>query len=280
MATYAIGDLQGCQKEFSALLKKIKFSKKDELWLVGDLVNRGPDSLQVLRRIMAMGTQAKVVLGNHDLHFLAILFGGHQPNRNDTFTELLTAPDAEKLGHWLRTQPLLYRDRTLGYLMVHAGLPAQWTTKQASGYAAEVHQVLAGPAKAKGANKLGYRDYLRDLYGNEPPGWDDQLQGMQRLRVITNYFTRMRLVDAAGNLNFSHKGSLADRPKGLYPWFEMPLARPRKQRILFGHWAALEGETSADNCIALDTGCVWGRGLTAFCLETGKRYFEAARDVA
>lgn len=263
MATYAIGDIQGCDRELAALLDKIGFSGGDELWLAGDLINRGPDSLSVLRRLFGMADQCRIVLGNHDLHFLAILFGGHSPGRSDTLDELLQADDVYELGYWLRQQRLLYISDHKQHVLVHAGIPPSWSNAEALAYAAEVEQVMQG----RGA--IAYTDFFRQMYGNEPAAWKSSLQGMSRLRAITNYLTRMRLVDADGVMDFAHKGALSGKPSGLQPWYQTPVAR-QPERILFGHWAALEGETGSANAIALDTGCVWGRVLTAYCLETGE----------
>ena len=272
MATYAIGDLQGCAAEFELLLERVDFGSGDELWLLGDLVNRGPDSLGVIRRVMAMREQCRIVLGNHDLHYLAIVFGGHSPGRSDTFDEMLSAADAEEIGHWLRGCKMLHRDTAKGYVMTHAGLPHIWNIDQAQSLANEVEAVLAGEHP-----KVSYEKFFREMYGNEPDRWDDGLKGMPRLRSITNYLTRMRLIDERGTLDFAHKGVLADAPPGWRPWFELvePAAYPEK--LLFGHWAALDGHTGRDHVIGLDTGCVWGRELTALHLETGRKISVKAR---
>ena len=262
MSTYAIGDIQGCDREFAALLEKINFGGDDELWIAGDLINRGPDSLGVLRRIYGMSDQCRIVLGNHDLHFLAILFGGHSPNRADTLDELLAADDVEELGHWLRRQPLLHVSVEKRHALVHAGIPPMWSYNQALDYAAEVERVM------QGNGELGYVEFFRQMYGNKPACWSPELHGMDRLRVITNFFTRMRLLDDSQQMDFSHKGSLDDAPESLRPWYRIAIER-QPSKILFGHWAALEGYTGIANAIALDTGCVWGRTLTAYRLETG-----------
>ena len=271
MATYAFGDLQGCLREFDALLERVAFGAQDELWLVGDLINRGPDSLGTLRRVYKLRKQCRIVLGNHDLHFLAIYFGGHNPGRSDTFNQLLAAPDVDKLAHWLRVQPLLHRDRKQGHVMVHAGIPHIWSIKQAYKLAGEVHRVLRGQNP-----QIGYKKFFRAMYGNQPDLWNERLTGLDRVRLITNYLTRLRLVRPDGRMDFQYKGALDDAPPGLLPWYEPRRCKPYKGRILFGHWAALDGETSNKNVIALDTGCVWGRNLTAMCLETGERYVQKA----
>ena len=259
MTTYAVGDIQGCYAELCELLAALAFADDDCLWVVGDLVNRGPESLAVLRLLYSMRGQLRVVLGNHDLHLLAIAYGGHQPNRGDTFTAVLAAPDCDELLDWLRQQSLLVQDPALGWVMTHAGVPHIWSLAQARCYAAEVEQVL---------RKGDYHGYFRDLYGNRPDRWQPELQGMDRLRLITNYFTRMRLLHDDGTLEFSYKGALADAPSGWLPWYR--LRAPGVQRLVFGHWAALEGVTGRDDIVALDTGCVWGRTLTALNLLTGE----------
>lgn len=262
MATYAIGDIQGCDEEFAALLAKLAFDEgRDRLWLLGDLVNRGPASLAVMRRVMTLEHCVLTVLGNHDLHFLAIWFGGHRPNAADTFDDLLAAPEAGKIAHWLRRQPFFHQDKALGYGMVHAGIPPGWTFAQAAAASDELTAVLQGP---------GYAEYFRRLYGNRPERLTEDLTGMDRRRILTNCLTRMRLLEADGRLNFRHKGRLEDAPPGCRPWFDLAAAGLRGERLLFGHWAALDGHTGHGHIIALDTGCVWGRRLTALCLETGE----------
>jgi|TARA_B110000977_G_scaffold191406_1_gene263501 bis(5'-nucleosyl)-tetraphosphatase (symmetrical) len=272
MATYAIGDIQGCLRQFDALLEKLNFSALDELWLAGDLINRGPESLQLLRRVKALSSQCEIVLGNHDLHFLAILFGGHKAGAKDTFADLLQAPDVYEIGHWLRKQKLAHQDN--GHIMVHAGIPGFWASAQAFAYAEEVEAVIG---QAEGitlaAGEVSYKEFFSKMYGNEPPRWDESLNGMDRLRIITNYFTRMRYVDAACTMNFAEKGGIENAPVGFMPWFEQApeqKGQERAETILFGHWASLNGVTHSAKHIALDTGCVWGRFLTAYCLETGE----------
>ncbi|MGD8415581.1 MAG: symmetrical bis(5'-nucleosyl)-tetraphosphatase [Pseudomonadales bacterium] len=269
MATFAIGDIQGCYEEFTMLLDALDFrTDRDHIWLVGDLINRGPDNVGVVRRVMQMGDAAITVLGNHDLHFLAIHRGGHTPNRADTLQDLLDWKNVDEASDWFRHRLMLHRDKALGYVMTHAGLPHIWTLKQASELAREVEEVIRGP---------GCEHFFREMYGNEPNLWSPDLEGMPRWRVITNYLTRMRLVDQNGAMDFSHKGALQDAPGGLLPWFDLVARKPPKQKILFGHWAALEGNTGHDDIIALDTGCVWGRSLTALRLEDGA--FFAAESV-
>jgi bis(5'-nucleosyl)-tetraphosphatase (symmetrical) len=259
MATWAVGDLQGCSVEFDALLRAVQFRPdRDRLWLVGDLVNRGPDSLGVMQRVMALPRHAlTTVLGNHDLHLLAIVHGGHSPTRTDTFQDLLDAPELERVCAWLREQPLFVRDPVLGFAMAHAGVLPTWTFEQAERLAGEVSGAIRG---------AGYEQFFRDMYGNEPALWSDQLVGMDRLRIITNVFTRMRMIDAQSRLDFAHKGTPTTAAPGLRPWFD---AAPRRGPLLFGHWAALGRSTGREDIIALDTGCVWGRELSAYCLESG-----------
>lgn len=269
MATYAVGDIQGCYEEFTALLDRIDFrSDRDRLWLVGDLINRGSDNLAVLKRVMSFGDAAVTVLGNHDLHFLAVHRGGHSMNRADTFSDVLGSKKVDDISDWYRQQLFLHRDKPLGYVMAHAGIPHLWTIKQAEKLARELEEVVRGPR---------CENYFKEMYGNEPNCWREDWEGMKRWRVITNYFTRMRLLDRDGCLDFSHKGALIDAPAHLLPWFEFPRQKPVKPIILFGHWAALEGQTGHDRIINLDTGCVWGRRLTALCLDDGVVHSVKAR---
>ena len=254
MSTYVIGDVQGCFAQLEALLGNVRYRRgKDRLWFVGDLINRGPDSLATLRFVRKLGERAVTVLGNHDLHFLAIVFGDHPTRSSDTLDELLGAPDCLKLAHWLRGLPLLHKGR--GVVMTHAGIPHIWSLKQARKRASEVEAVLGGDR---------YRKFFRAMYGNEPAAWSKSLEGIARQRVIVNYFTRMRFVNAAGELELMHKGPSQDAPRGFRPWFEFPphIRRP----IVFGHWASLHG-VHRKRAIGVDTGCVWGRSLTALRLE-------------
>lgn len=262
MPTYAIGDIQGCWSEFSALLELLRFDPaRDRLWLVGDLVNRGPQSLEVLRFAERLGDACRLVLGNHDLHLLATWFGGRAARRSDTFSDVLTAPDAGELCEWLRRQPLLVVDQELGFAMTHAGIPHIWDLEQARARASEVEQILRGGDAA---------EFFAAMYGNEPDLWREQLDGVARYRVITNYLTRMRLVDEAGRLDLESKEGPADAAPGWHPWYELRQSRPLGVNLLFGHWAALEGLTDRDGIVGLDTGCVWGGPLTALCLESGE----------
>ncbi len=262
MSTYAIGDLQGCYNEFQALLEKINFDRHtDRLWLLGDLVNRGPDNLGIVRQLRELGDAAVCILGNHDLHFLAVATGQHKTMRADTLEDLLAAPELDDLIEWMRHLPLLYRDTDLGFTMVHAGLPPCWDVDTCFARAAEVEQTLQGD---------DYTTFLTSMYGNFPSSWDNRLEGMDRLRLITNYFTRLRYCKADGTLELQHKTDIA--PDGFAPWFEHLQPHHACTKILFGHWAAIMGQCSAPDCFALDTGCVWGRSLTAMRLEDCQRY--------
>lgn len=259
MATYAIGDIQGCFNAFTCVLDKAEFNpSQDYLWVAGDLVNRGPDSLSTLRYIKSLGDHAKVVLGNHDLHMLAVAYGIKPPHRKDTLDDVINAPDAEELFDWLRQQPLLYHCRERNYTMMHAGLAPQWSLDQALNLSREVESALQGP---------DFKDFLSNMYGDEPDHWSDDLSGWTRLRVITNHLTRMRLCDANGHLDLKHKHGLEDIRSGFKPWFAHSHRKTRNTQILFGHWAALEGESNEDHVYALDTACVWGGRLTMMRLE-------------
>lgn len=257
MTTYAIGDIQGCYHAFQALLAKLKFDPKtDRLWLVGDLINRGNGSLEVLRWCYQNQSSLRVVLGNHDLHALAVAHGLAPPHKSDTLDALLEATDHDDLFNWLRHQHLIYQEG--GYLMIHAGLLPQWTVEQAVLYGAEVEAVLKGP---------DYYDFLMNMYGNLPNSWSENLLGMERLRVITNAMTRLRVCTAQGAMEFSFKGELPDVPTGLMPWFDVPDRATQDAQVIFGHWSAL-GLQQRDNVYALDTGCLWGGQLTAMDLAT------------
>ncbi|HEY8354706.1 MAG TPA: symmetrical bis(5'-nucleosyl)-tetraphosphatase [Methylophilaceae bacterium] len=256
MATYAIGDIQGCFHSFQALLKKIGFRpEQDRLWLVGDIINRGSGSLETLRWVYEHQDSMDVVLGNHDLHTLAVAAGYVPQHELDTLQPLLDAPDADRLLHWLRHQPLVHRDQ--GYLMVHAGLLPQWSADDAVRLASEVEAALRGDR---------YLDYLAQMYGNQPARWSEDLQGMDRLRLITNAMTRIRTCTLDGELNLKFSGELEDIPAGYVAWFDAPHRRSADSAILFGHWSAL-GLQLRPNLCALDTGCLWGGCLTAMRLQ-------------
>jgi bis(5'-nucleosyl)-tetraphosphatase (symmetrical) len=270
MATYAIGDIQGCFTSFTHLLEQVGFNAtRDRLWLVGDLINRGPDSLAVLRWAKSHASSLEMVLGNHDLHALAVAEGFVEAHRYDTLGPLLSAPDGPELLDWLRGRHMAYAEGD--YLMVHAGVLPQWELTQALSLAAEVEAVLRGD---------DYRGFFQHMYGNHPNHWEDGLHGMSRLRVITNALTRLRVCSPEGAMDFRFKGELPDIPEGLIPWFDLPLRRSTETTILFGHWSAL-GLMVRDNLIALDTGCLWGGQLTALRLED-RRVFQvpcASEDV-
>ncbi len=258
MALYAIGDVQGCDAELGALLTALHFrADRDQLWFVGDLVNRGPDSLAVLRRIRALGAAATVTLGNHDLHLLAVAAGFARIRSDDTLNEILAAPDRDALLEWLAGRPLLHEEGALNLVMVHAGLAPQWDLQLARQCAREFEAALQrDPAKL-----------FERLYGDQPDRWDDVRDGEQRLRFIANCFTRLRYVDADGRLALRVKGSpKKSQTASLIPWFEAREARWRGSRIVFGHWSTLGFFRNAD-VIGLDTGCVWGSTLTALRLD-------------
>lgn len=264
-STYLVGDIQGCFESLKALLDAVGFGDADRLWCVGDLVNRGPDSLGVLRFAHGLGERFTCVLGNHDLHFLAMVYGGHPHRATDTMERLLDAPDCAELADWLRHRPLLIEGGD--WVAVHAGIPHIWTKGMARDNAREVEAVLRGP---------GHGKFFRAMYGNEPALWCDDLDGMDRHRAIVNYLTRMRLVDAEGRLEFGHKGTLDDLPPGYAPWFSY--ASEIASTLYFGHWAALDGATGQSRIIGLDTGCVWGRTMTAVRLEDGATFSVAAAE--
>jgi bis(5'-nucleosyl)-tetraphosphatase (symmetrical) len=264
MATYAIGDVQGCHDALQRLLGEIGFSPaRDTLWFVGDLVNRGTQSAAVLRFVRALGERAIVVHGNHDLHALALLAGKAKRRADDTLEDLAAAPDRELLLDWLRRRPLLHVEGE--YAMVHAGLLPAWTLEQAGALAAEVEAALQGP------------DYLvlyPALYGARPAAWSDALAGYERLRVIVNAMTRMRFCTPEGAMDFSVKGEVEKALPGYLPWFEVPARKSRGVPIVCGHWSAL-GLRITPDLLALDTGCVWGGRLTAVRLED-RRVFQTA----
>jgi len=270
MATWAVGDVQGCKKPLKRLLKKVGFSwDRDILWCAGDLINRGPNCLKTLRYLYKHRDNLRMVLGNHDLHLMAIAAGAKQLGRQDTLEPILLAEDREQLITWLHQQPLIYQEH--GFTMVHAGIPPQWTVDEAAARAREVEAVLQSP---------DCTTFLQHMYGNEPASWSDDLEGMERLRLITNYFTRMRYCADDGRLDLESKGPLSDpggpaaQNKELDAWFNHPHRKTAYDRIIFGHWASLQGKTSSANAIGLDTGCVWGNAMTLFCLETGERVSE------
>ena len=256
MSVYAIGDLQGCLQQTKSLLKKIRVADPEARWLfVGDLVNRGPSSLQTLRHVRALGDRATVVLGNHDLHLLAAAHGIRRLRADDSLAEIVQAPDCAELLDWLRRQPLAHREGD--HLLVHAGVLPQWHADQVLALAREVETVLQGP---------DWVDFLREMYGNQPAKWDDALTGTDRLRCIINALTRLRYCTADGEMEFDTASGPGTAPAGYVPWFDVPGRRTESVTVVFGHWSTL-GLILRPNLIALDTGCVWGGKLTAVKLD-------------
>ena len=265
MSVYAVGDLQGCLQPLQCLLKEVAFDPaKDRLWLVGDLVNRGPQSLATLRFLYAMRDSLICVLGNHDLHLLAVAHNRERLKKADTLQEILDAPDRDELLNWLRQQPLLHYDAERDTLLVHAGIPPQWTLNKALKRAAEVQDALRDDTRLP--------LFLEGMYGNQPARWDKGLRGIERLRVITNYLTRMRFCSADGSLDLKSKEGLDSAPAGFAPWFSYANRKTRKHKIIFGHWAALEGRCNEANLFALDSGCVWGGAMTLLNLDSGAKH--------
>ena len=259
MATYAVGDIQGCFDSFRRLLDLVRFDPaRDRLWLVGDLVNRGPHSLETLRFVKGLGEAAITVLGNHDLH-LVMLAEGHSKKRDDdTLDAILAAPDRAELLDWLRQRPMMHVEN--GHALVHAGLLPQWTVARARKLAGEVEAALRAE---------NYREFLANMWGSEPPCWRKDLSGWPRLRVIVNAMTRMRFCSAEGVMEFKAKGEATDPPKGYLPWFAVPGRRSADHVLVTGHWSAL-GLKIEPNLLALDSGCLWGRHLTAVSLPERK----------
>ncbi|MCA1858021.1 symmetrical bis(5'-nucleosyl)-tetraphosphatase [Massilia oculi] len=266
MRTYAIGDLQGCAHEARLLIERIADdalqhgAEAPRILFVGDLINRGPDSLSALRRMKALSEadpgRIEALLGNHDLHLIAVAAGAQRASRSDTLEEILAAPDRDDLVAWLRQRPLaMFVD---AHLLVHAGVAPQWDAAQTMALAHEVESALRGP---------DWIDFLREMYGNEPDRWDEGLRGSARLRCIVNALTRMRLCAPDGRMDFLHKES-GQGPQGsdLLPWFDLPQRRTRDVTVVFGHWSAL-GLVLRPNLVGLDSGCVWGGKLTAVCLD-------------
>lgn len=258
MAVYAIGDVQGCLRELQQLLAYLHFDPaRDRLWFAGDLVNRGPHSLEVLRFVRDLGDSALTVLGNHDLHLLAAADDPARIKARDTLHPIFDAPDRDELLDWLRRRPLLHHDAELGYTLVHAGLPPQWDLGQAQACAREVGTVLRSDTHA---------DYFAHMYGDGPDIWSDDLRGWERLRFITNALTRLRYCAVDGRLALGYKGAPGSQPEGLLPWFDVPRRRSRDLNILFGHWSTL-GPRNDPGIYPLDSGCLWGGQLTALRLD-------------
>lgn len=275
MATYAIGDIQGCFDELIRLLDRIDFdASHDQLWFVGDLVNRGPKSLAVMEFVRDLGDTAIVVLGNHDLHLLACAYvDKYSCGSNDTFQDVLDSRQVDELSTWLRHRPLIHRDNELGYTMVHAGIPPQWTPLEAAAYAAEVETVLRGE---------NYLEFFAHMYGNAPDSWNDDLTGWERVRLVTNFFTRLRYYANDGRMDFKYKGPVGTQPEDLTPWYELYRFPDESDAIVFGHWSALhlsENEMRKKRIFALDTGAVWGGTLTAMRLDDG-HFFSVPSNVA
>ena len=258
MALYCIGDLQGCNAPFQRLLEKFDFSpSRDTLYLLGDLVNRGPDSLGTLRGLMALGNAAQCLLGNHDLHLLALWQGVRPPGRHDTVKDILQAPDRDELLDWLRHRAMAMHRH--GWLMVHAGVLPQWSAAQTLTLAGEVEQALRGP---------DLKGFLSAMYGNTPCQWSDKLQGADRLRVIVNALTRLRFCTPQGAMEFGSNEGAGSAPEGYLPWFEVPERATQDTLVTFGHWSTLVADAHRhaglrNNTLPLDTGCVWGGCLTA-----------------
>lgn len=264
MVDYAIGDLQGCYGPLQRLLEAIHFNDRlDRLWFVGDLVGRGPEPLAILRFIKNLIVTPRITLGNHDLHLIARLFDSKaQAYSDDRLDEILLAPDAQELGHWLRRQSMIYYDVALNVVMCHAGIAPAWDLTTAVALAKELETVLSGE---------NFREFLSLMYGNEPNYWSVKLRGSDRLRVICNYFTRMRFCDGEGHLVLNYKGTIDKAPANLYPWYLAPKRHEIEADIVFGHWAALQGKCTHPRIHALDMGCLWGGSLTALRLEDKQR---------
>ncbi len=267
MTDYAIGDIQGCYEPLMRLLQRIHFDPhQDRLWFVGDLVNRGPDSLKVLRFIQALPLPPRITLGNHDLHLLCQIFLPNQsPNPDDTLDAILDAPDKHAIGHWLRKQPLLYHDTTLNCVMTHAGISPTWTLTQAKSYAKQLEAELAHE------NAQHCFNFLTHMYGNTPTHLSDNLDHISKLRVICNTFTRMRFCNAQGDLTLKLKTHPQKAPADYYPWYALPTRKAIPADLIFGHWAALQGVCPTPHIHAIDTGCVWGGPLTALRLQDKQR---------
>lgn len=262
MAIYAIGDVQGCHEELLRLVDQLNFDPtEDQLWFTGDLVNRGPKSLETLRTIKALGDAAISVLGNHDLHLLAVAEGISRTKHRDTFGDILSAPDRDELLGWLRALPLLHHQA--GFYLIHAGLPPQWSPEEAAKLAPEVEAVL---------RSSNYSDFLWHMYGNEPQLWRSDLEGFDRLRFITNCLTRLRFCTSDGRINLVQKGSPKASGKDLIPWFAHPDRPPSDDWVVYGHWSTL-GFHQSHHTICIDTGCLWGGSLTAIRLDQSLKRF-------
>lgn len=267
MVSYVVGDIQGCLQPLQQLLEKVRFDPAaDRLICAGDLVNRGPQSLQTLRFLVSLGDSALAVLGNHDLHLLAIYYGQRPIKKDDSLDALLAAPDCEMLCQWLKNRPVLIENEEAGYLVTHAGIPHIWDRQTARQCAAELEAVLRGD---------GAENYFRFMAGNKPAQWHDELVGMDKLRIITNYFTRMRIINQNGRLELNYKGGLEAVPSPYFPWFNKRHASWQNDSFFFGHWSALAGQCPQTDVYALDTGCIWGGCLRLHCIESGEIFDQA-----
>jgi bis(5'-nucleosyl)-tetraphosphatase (symmetrical) len=263
MAVYAVGDIQGCYGPLCRVLAQVSFdAQRDQLWLVGDLVNRGPQSLEVLRFVRSLGESARLVLGNHEVHLLAVAAGVRRLRSGDTLGPILDAPDRQQLLDWLVRQPLMIEDPTLGYVMVHAGIPPHWELAEARERAREAERLLLEGDLAS----------LAGAVAKEPTHWSADMEPALRARMILAYFTRMRVCTAEGRLDLAFKGEAEEAPAGFLPWFAHPGRKTRDARVIFGHWAALLGRAQAPNVFALDTGCSWGHSLTLMRLGDERRF--------
>jgi bis(5'-nucleosyl)-tetraphosphatase (symmetrical) len=259
VAVYAIGDIQGCYDELQALLEQLAFNPaQDRLWFVGDLVNRGPKSLETLRYVRELGDAAVTVLGNHDLHLIAVAHGREPKHDDHTLDAILAAPDRDELVSWLCQRPMLHHDAALGFTLLHAGLPPQWDLALAQACASEVEAMLRGPQLP---------EFLAHMYGNRPRQWSAELAGFDRLRFIVNCFTRLRYCDKDGRLDLTSKGAPGSQPSGHLPWFSVPGRASRDLNIVFGHWSTL-GECDDPGVYPIDSGCLWGGALTALRIDT------------
>ena len=259
MTHYAVGDIQGCYQELRDGLDALEFDyDQDTLWVAGDLINRGPDSAATLDFLYQHRHCLRCVLGNHDLHFLARYFGQQKAKRSDTLNSVLTHKDCDKWVEWLRQQALFIHDEQLSFSMVHAGVAPSWTLSDAISYSTEIEQVLQSD---------GIELFLANMYGNEPKRWDPTLTGHERLRCITNHFTRIRSCNIDGDIDLQYKGDILSIPEGYLPWFSHPQRKTAKQRIIFGHWAALGGHID-NNVFGLDSGCVWGLSLSFLQMDS------------
>lgn len=265
MSTYVVGDVHGCYKPLQALLEAIAFSPTtDTLWFCGDIINRGPESLACLRFIKNLGNSALMVLGNHELALMTMAHGFLRPKAQDTVDPILRAKDKVDLINWLSTQPLLHHSSLHGATLVHAGIYPLWTLAEAKAYAKEAELAIQDHST--------HTILFKNLFGNHPNCWSIGLPNLDRLRFIMNSFTRMRVLTPDGKMNFTFKGPLHKIPEGHFAWYQLSPLAAQETKIIFGHWAALNGLFDHDKALGIDTGCVWGNTLTAVCLETNKQF--------